>query len=274
VATLAVLAALPAAPQPAAADWDGTTAVRAADAWAVMPGLGIDIAIGADGTTWVVGTDGMPWRWHGTDWTRFPGERPGDVRRISVGPKGDPWVVTADGSIFEGSAPDGTWKAWQGKATDIAIGANGMIWIGANDANQSLMRWQVNRFGRLSFGAFRVAVAQDGAPWMVASDGQIHTIPIDDDLRQVRPGEARDIATGLDGNVWIVGTDGAPCVWNGEGWDRRPGAELTGMAVEPSGTLWAVNSQQQILRSTAAMDLPPARPGAGPSEGVSERERR
>jgi hypothetical protein len=106
----------------------------------------------------------------------------------------------------------------------------------------------------------RVAVERDGAPWMLTVGGDIFHGPLEGDGFNWtwRPQLARDITVGLDGSVWMVGTDGAPYKWNGNAWDRQPGEDLVAIAVDQAGVVWGVNGRTQILRGTMTTAVAPA----------------
>jgi hypothetical protein len=71
--------------------------------WSPYPGGASDIAIGASGALWVVGTnpliggDGI-WRFNGAGWN------PVDVGAvtIAVDPTGNPWLTNSDDQILSG----------------------------------------------------------------------------------------------------------------------------------------------------------------------------
>ena len=70
-----------------------------------LPGLGIDIGAGADGSVWLLGTnrvgrgnDGGIYRWNGNDWDSMGG---GGVN-LSVGADGTVWVANSAGEIYHG----------------------------------------------------------------------------------------------------------------------------------------------------------------------------
>jgi hypothetical protein len=75
-------------------EWTGSRWVRG-------PGLLTDLAIGADGSLWAIGTNPVPggygiYHWNGNGWTRVTG---GAVA-ITVGPKGMPWVINSIHHIY------------------------------------------------------------------------------------------------------------------------------------------------------------------------------
>jgi len=71
--------------------------------WARGPGAATDIAVGGDGSLWVIGTHPVPggygiYRWTGTSW----GNVAGGAVSITVGPLGRPWVINSAHRIFAG----------------------------------------------------------------------------------------------------------------------------------------------------------------------------
>jgi hypothetical protein len=103
---------------------------RSRSGWRVYPGAATDIAAGANGSVWVVGTNTVPggfgiYRWTGSGWTGVPG---GAVR-IGLGPDGTPWLVNSVHQIYQGTAGTGTITPpdmqLQVPANDISIGASG-----------------------------------------------------------------------------------------------------------------------------------------------------
>ncbi len=64
-----------------------------------VTGLAQDIAIGANGAVWVLGTNGSPYRWTGTAWDMGPGLG----TQITIASDGSPWVVTGAGTLFRGA---------------------------------------------------------------------------------------------------------------------------------------------------------------------------
>ena len=72
--------------------------------WEVLPGLAMDIGVGANGAAWAIGSPqeasefGYPiLRWNGIDnWDRVKGA----AVRIAVSPEGTPWVVNSKNTIF------------------------------------------------------------------------------------------------------------------------------------------------------------------------------
>ena len=71
--------------------------------WAQGPGAARDIAVGADGSVWIIGTNAVPggygiYESNGSGWSPVPG---GAVD-ITVGPEGRPWVINSSHHIYAG----------------------------------------------------------------------------------------------------------------------------------------------------------------------------
>ena len=70
--------------------------------WQQLPGLAVDIGVGADGSVWVIGKNRVAggygiFQWTGSNWRMIDG---GAVE-VSVGPDGTPWVVNSNGNIYK-----------------------------------------------------------------------------------------------------------------------------------------------------------------------------
>jgi hypothetical protein len=105
--------------------------------WTTLPGEATDIAVGTDGTVFIIGADEVSAtggysirKWNGTGWTTLK-ECAGT--RIAVDASGIPWVVNKSNKIFKYVGANVPWKQIPGTATDIAIGANGAIFITGTD---------------------------------------------------------------------------------------------------------------------------------------------
>jgi hypothetical protein len=144
--------------------------------WKLASGSATDIAAGADGSVWVIGTNPVPggygiYRWTSTGWAGVSG---GAVS-IGVGPDGSPWVVNSAHRIYHrvGSA----WVLYPGAAVDIAVGANGVVWVvGTNPVpgGYGIYRWTSTGWAGVSGGAVAVAVGASGRPWVVNSTRHIY----------------------------------------------------------------------------------------------------
>ena len=93
-----------------------------------------DVGVGADGTTWRLGTYAGQggfniYRRSGGNWQQVDGS----AVRIAVDPRGVPWIVNNTGTILRWNGT--AWDTMPGAAIDVGIGADGTVWVlGADDA--------------------------------------------------------------------------------------------------------------------------------------------
>jgi hypothetical protein len=165
-----------------------------------------------------------------------------EIRRRTPPPRPTPVPVAP--------ASQAGWAAFGARnATDIAVGANGVVWIIGNDpagaANKNIYRWDGNAFQQTVGQAVRIAVDPNGKAWVVNSEGSIFRWI--DTSWQNMPGKAIDIGIGAKGEVWVLDPNGTPFKWDGNNW-RPIGGGGWRIAVDPSGNPWVVNQGNQIWR--------------------------
>ena len=223
---------------------------------AQLPGLAREIAVGSDGSVWLIGTDYGAYRRDGTGWNKIDDNHLWFA--IAVGPDGQPWTADQEaGNIYR--RQEGSWVQLPGAGRDIAVGADGSVWIvGTNRIGNDygIYKWNapISNWNMIDGGGIRIAVGPDGVPWLVNAAGQIFR-------RQegvswsLLPGLARDIGVGANGSVWILGTnqlgsDFGIYKWNDaiSNWDQADGAG-TRIAVGPDGLPWLVNAAGQIFHA-------------------------
>jgi hypothetical protein len=236
--------------------------------WQALPCCADDVSVGADGTVWIVGHaitgNGDVFRWSGSVWVKQEGLE-GDA--IAVDPQGLPWIANHSGDIFRPSG--GTWVKAPGKANDIAIGADGSVWICGYNRNADLVvngdvfKWDGNTWVK-SEGVKGVHLAVDpsGEPTIVNTDGDIFK-RANGAWFKVTGGQAGDVGNGADGTAWITGTrpDGVDhdvYRWTGNTFERALGGEGTRISVAPNGEPWLVNASGEIFVGHTAS--PPTKP--------------
>jgi len=132
-------------------------------------------------------------------------------------------------------------------ATDVAVGANGVVWIIGNDpagaADKNIYRWDGNTFQQTVGAAVRIAVDPNGKAWVVKSSGSIFRWV--EPSWQEMPGKAMDIGIGANGDVWVIDVNGSIFKWDGNNWRQIQGGG-TRIAVDPLGNPWVVNAGGQI----------------------------
>ena len=222
-----------------------------------------DIAVGANGVVWMIGTDNNIYRWDGTAFQ----QQPGGAWRIAVDPNGRAWVVNHGNQIWRWNGS--SWDLMPGAAIDIGIGANGDVWVLGTTGIPH--KWDGNNWRAIGGGAKRIAVDAVGNPWLVNDAGQIwHWKGTEYELL---PGSARDIAVGPDGTVLIVST--SPSAggfqvqrWGSGQWIAEGDAVGAAVAAGPSGALYVMKDTGALFRrsSGAAAPAPGApAPVAGPA---------
>jgi len=224
--------------------------------WKDLPGLAKDIAIGADGTAWVIGTNAAYGgftihRWDGGNWPAVDG---GAVR-IAVAPDGHPWVVNDANEIYE--RVGNVWKIRPGSAKDISVGADGSVWVvGTNPMNGGfgIYRWNGRDWDAIDGGGVRIAVTQHGMPWVVNDAGAIYRripgLPGRPAHWELVPNRtATDIAMGPGDTVWVTGTDtvqdGHSLYWTDDGsgrWSQIDGGAVA-IAADNRNEPWIVTDR-------------------------------
>ena len=223
--------------------------------WRQVHGYAYDVAVGANGAVWVIGTDPQPGGYGIYRLDGFGGfVADGGALRIDVEPDGRPWVVNFDHEIYR-LGNNGFWQRMPGLALDIGIGADGSVWVAYYEG---VYRWNGFSWDNYGGSGSRIDVGPDGTPWVVGFSDRIYTL-VGGDWVQL-PGEAGDIGVGADGSVWVIGTpdedyfnfDGFEPQgiyrWNGFDWDKVQGNGLD-ISVGPNGEPWVTNAWGEIWRA-------------------------
>ncbi len=221
-----------------------------------LPGAGNDIAVGANGAAWLIGTNPLGggnfgiYHWTGTTWAQIPG---GAVT-ITVDPSGNPWVINSSHSIYHWNGS--TWQQFPGGGTDISVGANGAIWlIGTNPlggGNFGIYHWTGTTWAQFPGAAVKIAVDPNGNPWVINSSHSIYHW--NGSSWQLFPGGGTDISVGANGAIWLIGTNPLGggnfgiYHWTGTTWASVPGV-ATRIAVDPNGNPWVINAAGGIYLS-------------------------
>lgn len=169
--------------------------------------------------------------------------------------KGPFWLVFLVFACLASTAQAQQWQRLDGKARDIAAGADGTVWvIGANPepGGYDIYRRNGSSWTKVAGAGERIAVDSRGNAWIVNDTGNVlrfdgaHFAPVNM--------LARDIGVGTDGSVWVIGTTAEPgghSIYrsqdNGASWEKVPGAARR-IAVDPRGQAWVVNDQNYIFR--------------------------
>ena len=135
----------------------------------------LDVGVGADGSVFVVDLAGTISKFNEakSQFELFNSTFTGLGRNIDVDPNGRPWVIN---TVFDVFQFDGTgWVKRPGvKAQDIAVGANGSVFVGGVDSKPYKWNATSKIWDKLTNAADRVAVEPDGSVWIAnTSDGKI-----------------------------------------------------------------------------------------------------
>lgn len=150
---------------------NGTIYKWTGSSWQSVAGQAKDISIGGNGVVYIIDKNSGGSRgnyiayWNGSGWTHIDSV---EAVSISVDGKGNPWIVDINGHI---SRYTGThWEALPGKATDIAVGADGKAFI-AGDRNHHyghpLYRWTGQSWQQIEGWGDQVEVGPNGAAYAV-----------------------------------------------------------------------------------------------------------
>jgi hypothetical protein len=223
--------------------------------WQKLPGQGTDIGAGADGSLWVVGTQGDAngnsiYQFNKDDhiWIKLES---GSAVNISVGPKGIPWIVNKKGEIFRQKGKG--WEQLPGNARDVGIGGDGTAWITGTEDKAGggiVSKWKEADFKwvKLTGEGVMIEVGPKGLPWLINKKNEIYRKK--GTTWQKMPGSATDIGVGADGSVWAIGGGGKIYKWNEADfkWEEKAGngARIT---VGSDGTVYIVNAKNEIYQT-------------------------
>jgi len=246
--------------------------------WELLPGAAIDIGASIYGTVWVLGTNGHPYRWNGSNWDEFDLGR--TCTHIDVDSSGNPWVVLDDGQVYRYRPVAGVPDPWNlvpggGRLLDIGIGSTSDQVYGLGTDGSLYQYDNVNNSGwsyRTSpSGSTALDVDVDGHPWIVGSGG--HVMKCENGCSaDPANGVATDIGIGGLSNSfgtaqysWVTDqTDGIyaldvqsalPSASGASGSDtpaRNTWIQTTGRAVRvtaaPHGRAWVIDRSHRIFR--------------------------
>ncbi len=224
-----------------------------------------DLAVGANGVVWMIGTDNNVYRWDGSAFQQMPG----GAWRIAVDPNGRAWVVNHGNEIYRWNGS--SFELMPGKAIDIGIGANGDVWV--LDVNGGPFKWDGSNWRPIGGGATRIAVDPAGNVWVVNATN--HVWRWNRTNWDLLPGSGKDIAVGPDGMVYLVSTTAAPGGFQIQRWAAgqwiAADAAGSGVAAGPSGALYVIRDTGAVFSraggaAAPAPGAPPAVAGTAPAE--------
>jgi hypothetical protein len=252
---------------------------RAAEA-STSSDLGVArIAIGANGAVWVLasdnsgGADFTPYQYNPS--TRTFTQVPGSASGIAVDPSGYAWVVNTSGNISKsnGAAPNATGFTSElsgYSASAIAVGANDALWVlgttslGGGTYAPYQRNPSTQALTPLLAAASAIAVDPSGDAWIVNGNGNIFKsdAAAPDAIAfifEYLGDSASAIAFGANDALWVLGTTNlgggnyTPSEYNSSTQTfTQVSGGASGIAVDPSGYAWTVNTNGNIYKSNAA----------------------
>jgi hypothetical protein len=226
-----------------------------------IPGSASAIAVGADGSLYIVGTspgdiNGFPpFKWNGSSFSSFAGSGV----RIAVDPNGTLWLLNKNGGLYHYHGPnDQSSDQVSTAASDVAVGADGSVYIvgNANSDNNGFVpsKWNGSSFQPIAGRGVRIAVDPNGTLWLVNKNGGIyHYVSASSQNSTQIPGAATAISASADGDVYIVGTDSCDNTgcqiyrFNGNSFTAITGLKGMEIAADRGGMLWVVTSQNLVI---------------------------
>jgi hypothetical protein len=241
----------------------------------------LDVAVGVNGETWMIGVDNGLYQWSNNTWQprHFDHDNP---TRLAVDQHGNAWVITKDQGLYQYDNQNWTPIDLPGQACDIGIGGTDeRIWVAAEpeDSNdpsggRHIYRRTGNDWEYICAAGTDLAVAPDGAAWHVNLPGKVYegrVIPGTDPrnpnvswtlrLDPETHSKAKDIGIGRDGSTWIVCEDGELYLWCGDRWESKnqlfwfqtDSVKPTRLSVAPDGTPIIVDADS-IVRQMVFVD--------------------
>ena len=247
--------------------------------WIAINGRATDLAINQSGIVYAIGTDGRVWKWGKTfpsTWGKLAGE---GFSRITVTPEGKPWAIGAHSKIYRYNGL--WWVLIPGQAQDIASGGSATHQVLAIiDPQGQPQRWDKTKSKWTRFdsaGAYpkngdRITVDRSGMPWVVTKTGNV--LELENGVWKNLGGDAKDIAAGPAGAIYITGRNGFLYRWQKTKSDwQRVGVlnDASVVALGPKDSPWVLKTKGSILASALFNQTPET---TGPSTNAATAEAR
>jgi hypothetical protein len=230
----------------------GHVAVGQDQFWEQVPGRASGIAIGAEGTVWILDTAHSAYHVARLDDTGWVQLAPQGLRavRLTVDFRGHAWIVTDRNQPYRFS--EGRYFRVTGTLTDISAGPTGaVLGIGTDAKAGGYGVWHFNGVGwNQTNGVAGVRIAVDPMGLFWALDTGHNIFRYSTGVFDLVPGQAEAISIGAEGTVWIVQPDGTLARLDGDRWAAVAfRARAVDIAVGPDGRPWVVDADGQIWRA-------------------------
>ncbi len=212
-------------------------------------GKALDIGSGL-GKMFVVGTNRRIYERRDNNWVILP-DGGFQADRVDVGGGGQAMVVATDGKIYRFS-PSNQWVLVSGSATDVGANRNALYVIGNGGI---VYKRNSNPFNWIqinpSVRAKKLDVYVDGNAWIIGTDGFVYQL-INNNWFRKGTFKARDIgiAEGT-GNIWALSeSDGSLYFYEGsQVWSKQSDQTGNHISVRDDNRIWVVDGQGNVLFS-------------------------
>ncbi len=176
--------------------------------------------------------------------------------RVAVDPAGNPWVISSSGQISRQISVGNWTNVGSLSATDIGIGAQGSVWAIGQDHLVYLYNPAAGQWAQYpGVTASRIAVNNNGQPWVVTSAGTICQYT-GTWTNISAPFTASTLAVGPSNAVWALGAlDRSVWKYNGSGWDQYKNRGVA-LSVDYAGSPWVADTLGQLFKGKFRDILP------------------
>ncbi len=226
-----------------------------------ISGSAVDIAVGANGAVWSIGTNFVVNQWNGSGWVQAPDQEGKwvlkdnvyvwqerkDMIRIAVDPQGNPWAIDKNYVLWR--MVNNLWQQVATNTSRIGIGADGSVY--RSELNGKLYQLTGTNWGAsLAEDVLEIAVINRTNLWTVSAKGFISRISLG--RSESISGQTYNLAASTNGMVFHIGADNQRIwLWTGINWvniGEVPNAVR--IAADPRGAVWIVDKNGAIFKST------------------------
>lgn len=244
----------------------------AENGWTSIPGALTQIAVGSSTAVWGLNAQGQIYHWDSVQlkWLDIPGT----LMQIAVGADGDAWGLNYQSNIYHYNPQTGTFSQVPGTLIQIAVGSAGAVY-GVNGGGAIF--WYnpgTSSFQHVAntIGFNNISVGVDGDVWAIQDGVACHYSVVQNSMEPTTGGSFSQLAAGSGATVFALDASGG--VWQ---WDTasqiwiQADAILSSIAVGADGTVWGLNSSQEVfeLLNALAFAYQTLTPAAGSLSSIS-----
>jgi|GEM_PF-3336223 len=217
--------------------------------WIQVPGPASDISVGCDNNVWKLGMGGAIFRYTGGNGaTNSWVQVPGSLRNISVACDGEVWGVNSQNKIYRYRPSDNGWTNIQGSLRNISVGC-GQVW-GVNTSSKVYSRPLNAGWSYQGWGNARELTTDcDGDVWGVQLSQYVHRWQ----------GQAagaygyknmKQIDAGCNDKAAGIDNDGRLYLWVNGGWLSTEYTGILRVSLGCDDNIWMIDTENRVHRST------------------------